>query len=264
MTRVFNQHRGDAPAGAVYIGRGSPWGNPFRIGRDGTRDEVCDRFEREVLPRLDIEWLRGKDLVCFCHPLRCHGDSILRKLAETDPRRSPAMPTTRAIFSYPDPSLYRWRLDRPIGGSGPPVAFCLHNPSIAGTDNEDPTSRRGIGFATAWNAAWLTYINPWAGIATDKADLWRMDDPVGHLNNNHIESVAREIASAGGFMIAAWGAVKPPLNRWVEAMARLVEVETIIRDCGCPLKALAVTKDGNPGHILYLPSDARPEPYRSN
>jgi hypothetical protein len=64
---------------AVFIGRGSPYGNPFRIGRDGNRDEVCDRFEADVLPTLDVSALRGKHLICFCAPLRCHGDAILRK-----------------------------------------------------------------------------------------------------------------------------------------------------------------------------------------
>jgi Domain of unknown function (DUF4326) len=79
MLRVLNKRHVGIPAGAVYIGRGSPWGNPFKIGEDGTRDEVCDRFEREVLPALDVSALRGKDLVCFCAPRRCHGDAILRK-----------------------------------------------------------------------------------------------------------------------------------------------------------------------------------------
>jgi hypothetical protein len=75
---VWNKHK-PHPNGAVYIGRGSPYGNPFRIGKDGDRNAVCDRFEREVLPTLDVSALRGKDLVCFCAPLRCHGDAILRK-----------------------------------------------------------------------------------------------------------------------------------------------------------------------------------------
>lgn len=78
--RVLNKHKVGIPPGAVYIGRGSPWGNPFKIGRDGTRDEVCDRYEREILPTLDLTPLIGKDLVCFCAPLRCHGNSILRAL----------------------------------------------------------------------------------------------------------------------------------------------------------------------------------------
>lgn len=80
MPMVYNKHSGDAPPDAKYIGRGSRYGNPFVIGIDGGRDIVCDRFEAEILPTLDVEPLRGKDLVCFCAPLRCHGDSILRKL----------------------------------------------------------------------------------------------------------------------------------------------------------------------------------------
>lgn len=78
MPRVHNKRAGSAPRGAIYIGRGSPWGNPFVIGEHGTRDEVCDRFEREVLPTLDVSALRGRDLVCYCKPARCHGDALLQ------------------------------------------------------------------------------------------------------------------------------------------------------------------------------------------
>lgn len=76
--RVYNRRR-PHPLDCVYVGRGSPWGNPFRIGVDGTRDQVCDRFEREILPTLDLTPLRGKNLVCFCAPQRCHADVLLRE-----------------------------------------------------------------------------------------------------------------------------------------------------------------------------------------
>jgi hypothetical protein len=79
MPRVLNKKRDAIPKGAVYCGRPSRWGNPFVIGKDGDRDTVCDRFEREVLPMLDVSELRGKDLVCFCAPERCHCDAILHK-----------------------------------------------------------------------------------------------------------------------------------------------------------------------------------------
>jgi len=78
MPKVYNKHK-NPPEWAVYIGRGSPWGNPFIIGRDGDRETVCNRFRDEVLPNLDVSELRGKDLVCYCAPQRCHGDDILRK-----------------------------------------------------------------------------------------------------------------------------------------------------------------------------------------
>ncbi len=79
MPRVHNLHHKTAPPDAVYCGRGSPWGNPFPIGPGADRDAVCDRFEAEILPALDVSHLKGKDLVCFCKPKRCHCDAILIK-----------------------------------------------------------------------------------------------------------------------------------------------------------------------------------------
>lgn len=77
--RVLNRHHGNIPGDAVYCGRGSPYGNPFEIGKDGNREHVIRRFETEVLPDLDVSSLRGKDLVCYCAPHHCHCDSILIK-----------------------------------------------------------------------------------------------------------------------------------------------------------------------------------------
>lgn len=79
MPTVYNKYRNPYPMNVVYCGRGSPYGNPFMIGRDGDRDEVCNKFEREVLPTLDVTALRGKNLLCFCAPKRCHCDAILIK-----------------------------------------------------------------------------------------------------------------------------------------------------------------------------------------
>lgn len=69
----------------VYIGRPSKWGNPFTIGKHGTRDEVCDKFEKWFLEQPELveeckKELRGKILGCFCSPKRCHGD-FLSKIA---------------------------------------------------------------------------------------------------------------------------------------------------------------------------------------
>ena len=82
MCKVLNKHRAGSPAGAIYIGRSSQWGNPFRIGQDGDRATVIAKYERwladqhHLLRALDE--LRGHDLVCFCAPLACHDDLLLR------------------------------------------------------------------------------------------------------------------------------------------------------------------------------------------
>lgn len=79
MPRVLNKYKDPIPKDAVNCMRPGPYGNKFIIGRDGTRDEVCDKFEKEQLPTMDVSKLRGKDLICCCAPLRCHCDAILRK-----------------------------------------------------------------------------------------------------------------------------------------------------------------------------------------
>jgi hypothetical protein len=82
MCKVLNKRMTGVPAEAVYIGRGSQWGNPFRIGPDGDRAAVIAKYERwlrgqhHLLRALDE--LRGRDLVCFCAPAPCHGDLLLR------------------------------------------------------------------------------------------------------------------------------------------------------------------------------------------
>lgn len=68
----------------VYIGRPSKWGNPFVIGKDGSREEVVEKYRQWLLsnPELleEVKELKGKILGCWCSPKECHGD-ILAELA---------------------------------------------------------------------------------------------------------------------------------------------------------------------------------------
>jgi hypothetical protein len=87
------------PEGAVYIGRGSQWGNPYVIGRDGTAKECIEKYARDWLPYTHqpphnsttdflisqcnlegiIHSLRGKTLACWCKETEpCHGDWLLK------------------------------------------------------------------------------------------------------------------------------------------------------------------------------------------
>lgn len=72
----------------VYIGRPGPWGNPFHIGADGTREEVIEKYaewvltQPELLAIIKVE-LKDKVLGCWCSPALCHGD-ILMELANND------------------------------------------------------------------------------------------------------------------------------------------------------------------------------------
>lgn len=65
----------------VYIGRPSPWGNPFVVGRDGDRSECIRKHKEMVLANPELvqaikEQLRGKRLGCWCAPENCHGDTL--------------------------------------------------------------------------------------------------------------------------------------------------------------------------------------------
>lgn len=81
MPRVLNRVRDPIPLDAIYVGRPSKWGNPFLIGRDGTRQEVCEKYLTHLYETglIDqVSELKGKDLVCWCAPLQCHADILLR------------------------------------------------------------------------------------------------------------------------------------------------------------------------------------------
>lgn len=86
MPKVKNKYKDGPEPGDKYIGRGSPFGNPFIIGKHGDRDEVCARYENywnnNVKLQEATKSLKGHNLVCFCKPLRCHGDFLLRKANE--------------------------------------------------------------------------------------------------------------------------------------------------------------------------------------
>ena len=75
------------PQRAVYVGRPTKWGNPFRVGDSGedglpmSRAETIDRYSRYLQSgaELDPRELRGKDLVCWCAlNSPCHADVLLR------------------------------------------------------------------------------------------------------------------------------------------------------------------------------------------
>jgi hypothetical protein len=65
----------------VYIGRGSKWGNPFKIGIDGNRFDVINKYLFYILNKPDLLYalheLEGKVLGCWCAPKFCHGHILI-------------------------------------------------------------------------------------------------------------------------------------------------------------------------------------------
>ncbi len=84
--KVLNRHHivGPLLPEAIYIGRGTKWGNPFRIDEYTTREQVILRFRHWVNdpPQMQLiidarRDLRGFDLVCSCKPQACHGRHLV-------------------------------------------------------------------------------------------------------------------------------------------------------------------------------------------
>jgi hypothetical protein len=85
------QHPWQTMPKAVYVGRPSRWGNPYRVGVHGTA-EACVRlfvlrYAENAVYRAEVRLaLAGKDLACWC-PLDgqpCHADVLLRWANEPD------------------------------------------------------------------------------------------------------------------------------------------------------------------------------------
>jgi hypothetical protein len=73
------------PPGAIYIGRGTKYGNPFHW-KDSSKEEAQDLF-KQALPGViasgivNLEPLRGKVIMCYCSESDpCHGDVIIEYL----------------------------------------------------------------------------------------------------------------------------------------------------------------------------------------
>lgn len=92
---IVNKHHGKS---GEYIGRGSPLGNPFVIGKDGTREQVIAKYKVWLQEQIDkdnpvvLDELnrlgnkaideKGLTLQCFCYPKPCHGGVIKEKLVK--------------------------------------------------------------------------------------------------------------------------------------------------------------------------------------
>lgn len=93
------------PTGAVYVGRPTKWGNPFKIGAphpvfgapmdaEDARDLYELSLPDDLLDQLDE--LKGKDLCCWCRlDQPCHADVLLRLANENKCAKIPNDQTRR-------------------------------------------------------------------------------------------------------------------------------------------------------------------------
>ena len=91
MPKVVNNRKDNIPSDAILVDRTTKWGNPFKIGmlyqgRILTRENSIQAHQDWLLYsdegaklQEDIHELKGKDLVCWCAPLPCHANTLLKR-----------------------------------------------------------------------------------------------------------------------------------------------------------------------------------------
>lgn len=159
-----------------------------------------------------------------------------------------------AIFS-PDRTK-RYVLTRKTGEQDKVLVGIGLNPSTANAFQNDPTIRRGIGFAQRERCGLYAMLNTDAFRATDPKDLFsaaaRGEDVTGEHNDAAIAFVFEQL-EPDDIALAAWGV---HVRR-----GRADRVAELARAARVPMSCLGVTQNGSPKHPLYLAAATPLQPY---
>lgn len=159
----------------------------------------------------------------------------------------PLLPGVEADAIVSSDRLYRYALTRKWD-EGADLVWVMLNPSTADAREDDPTIRKCQKFARTWGFGGISVVNLYAYRATNPADLLLAEDPVGPGNDIVLRSVFEE----AGNVMAAWGAT--PV-----AKLREKEVLALLDETGRTPYVLRLTKDGHPGHPLYVRDETSPQ-----
>lgn len=160
-----------------------------------------------------------------------------------------ALTATGSGANISDDGLFRYTLWRVWDSTRPPFVVIGLNPSTADASLDDPTIRRCIGFAKRESCGRMVMLNLFAFRSPSPKALKQAQQPVGPLNDVALYEVILGLRTIpGNRLVAAWGAhgTHEARDRAVVRMVRLL---------GPTLLCLGKTKDGHPGHPLYLSKD---------
>jgi hypothetical protein len=147
-----------------------------------------------------------------------------------------------------DCGLYRMRLDRDLGQSGPVAAILGVNPSTADAITNDHTIRKDMGFGRRLGWSRIIKVNKFAYRATDVRALASAADPIGPDNDRYIDEAFRE----ADIVVWAYG----PLAKLPKRLRRRwIEVGFISARAGRHIHCFGTAKDGHPLHTLMLGYD---------
>jgi len=150
--------------------------------------------------------------------------------------------------------LYRYWLTRRWKKDGQLLGFVMLNPSTADAHANDRTIDKCCRYAELHGYSGIYVVNLFAYRATDPK--WLLSgavDPVGQCNNMAITGMMLCCTD----VVLAWGAPTGALGRMTER--RALEVQSLLKNTNT--LTLKLTKDGKPGHPLYLKQDLKLQPH---
>lgn len=92
---------------------------------------------------------------------------------------------SEAVFSKD--KRYRYQLKRIWNTCLPQILFVGLNPSIADSEQDDPTTKRLIGFAKRWGYGGFTLCNLYAYCTPSPKKLFAVPNPIGNENDQWIK-----------------------------------------------------------------------------
>ncbi len=244
MARVL--HLRNAPPDAIRIDRRTRWGNPFRIGPDGTREDVISKYRDHLwnnirageISKDDLAELHGKNLACHCAPQPCHGDVLASAAAWANANRNRAASPTTTQADAADPA-----------------EALLASPRI--------TTRREF-LETAENAWAAAHENPaavagtWQRIKMDYASLYTASgDRIHHLPHQEGFTEFRDLVAGA----VQDGACPPEHRDRLKALHETLETQgrrhdavhdahTRLNDIGARLDDLKEKMSSEPGQTI--------------
>lgn len=153
--------------------------------------------------------------------------------------------------------VYRYDLGERWDPTGWLVSFCLLNPSDATAELDDPTKVRCRVRAERMGAGGYVITNPYAFRSPHpkvlRAEVKAGRDAVGPENDRFILRWAGDAR----LCIVGWGTAGGDKV----LRSRIHAVAAQLRGAGVQLHALRLTESGQPEHPLFIPYDAKPQPW---
>jgi hypothetical protein len=154
-----------------------------------------------------------------------------------------------AVFSHDQ--RYRYALIREWDETRPKLCVIGLNPSTADHAISDPTITRCVKRANSLACGGLVMLNLFAYRATDPTVMKSIADPIGPAND-----IALTVLSKGQpIVLGAWGNDGIFRNR-------AAQVTSLLLNAGVTIHALAITKQNQPQHPLYVSYGTAPMIWR--